>query len=52
MNNASLRNRFDLLDKAISQISIVIREAQDAGKIKPLHADQAPKLARYVPAHA
>jgi len=52
MNNASLRHRFGLPDKAISQVSIVIREAQDAGKIKPLHADQAPKLARYVPAYA
>jgi ATP-dependent DNA helicase RecG len=52
MNNASLRHRFGLPDKAISQVSIVIREAIDAGKIKPLHEDQAPKMARYVPSYA
>jgi ATP-dependent DNA helicase RecG len=52
MSNASLRKRFGLPDKQISQVSIVIREAQDAGKIKPLNDDQANRNARYVPAYA
>jgi predicted HTH transcriptional regulator len=51
MNNQSLRHRFGLPDKAISQVSIVIREAREAGKIKPLNEDQADRLARYVPAY-
>lgn len=52
MSNGSLRKRFGLPDKAISQVSIVIREAIDAGRIKPLHEDQAPKTARYIPSYA
>lgn len=52
MSNASLRGRFGLSDKQISQVSIVIREAQDAGKIKPLNEDQANRNARYVPVYA
>lgn len=52
MNNGSLRKRFGLPDKQISQVSIVIREAIAAGKIKPLHEDQANRNARYVPAYA
>lgn len=49
MNNASLRHRFGLPDKAISQVSNVIRDAQDAGKIKPLDPNQG---AKYVPFYA
>lgn len=52
MSNSSLRARFGLSDKQISQVSIVIREAQDAGKIKPLREGQANKNARYVPSYA
>lgn len=52
MNNASLRHRFGLPDKQISQVSIVIRDALDARKIKPLNEDQANRNARYVPAYA
>ena len=52
MSNSSLRGRFGLSDKQISQVSIVIREAQDAGWIKPLNEDQANRNARYVPVYA
>lgn len=52
MSNASLRRRFGVSDKQISQVSNVIRDAQDAGKIKPLNEDQANRNARYVPAYA
>ncbi len=52
MNNASLRHRFGLPDKAISQVSNVIRDAQDAGKIKPQDPNQGSKFAKYVPFYA
>lgn len=52
MNNASLRNRFGLPDRAISQVTAVIRDAQDAGKIKPLDPNQGFKFAKYVPFYA
>lgn len=49
MSNGSLRQRFGLPDKQISQVSIVIRDTIAAGKIKPLNEDQANRNARYVP---
>lgn len=52
MSNASLRRRFNLSDKQISQVSNVIRDTLNAGKIKPLNEDQANRNARYVPAYA
>lgn len=52
MNNASLRNRFGLPDRAIAQVTAVIRDAQDAGKIKPLDPNQGFKFAKYVPYYA
>jgi predicted HTH transcriptional regulator len=52
MSNGSLRARFGLPDKQISQVSIVIRDAIAAGKIKPLNEDQANRNARYVPSYA
>jgi ATP-dependent DNA helicase RecG len=52
MSNGSLRARFGLKDTQMSQVSNVIRDAQLAGKIKPLHEGQAPKMARYIPAYA
>ena len=51
MSNASLRNRFNLPTTQISQVSIVIRDAIEAEKIKPLREDQANRNARYVPAY-
>lgn len=51
MSNGSLRRRFGLADKQISQVSIVIRDSVAAGKIKLLHEDQANRNARYVPAY-
>jgi len=51
MSNSSLRQRFGLPDKQISQASIVIRETIAAGKIKPLNEDQANRNARYVPTY-
>jgi predicted HTH transcriptional regulator len=52
LSNGSLRARFGLRDTQMSQVSNVIRDAIDAGKIKPLVVGQAPRLARYVPAYA
>lgn len=52
MSNGSLRHRFGLADKAISQVSNVIRDAQDAEKIKPLDPNQGFKFAKYVPYYA
>jgi predicted HTH transcriptional regulator len=52
MSNGSLRARFGLKDSQISQVSNVIRDAIEAGKIKPQTENQAPKFARYIPAYA
>lgn len=49
MSNGSLRLRFGLSDKQYPQVSNVIRDAIDAGRIRPLNDGQANKLARYVP---
>lgn len=51
MSNGSLRARFNLPTTQISQVSNVIRDAIEAGKIKPLREDQANRNARYVPAY-
>lgn len=52
ISNSTLRARFGLPPKQISQVSIVIRDALDAGRIKPLDPDQGNRNARYVPAYA
>jgi predicted HTH transcriptional regulator len=52
MSNGSLRGRFGLPQTQYSQVSNVIRDAIDAGRIKPLDADQANRNARYVPWYA
>lgn len=52
MSNGSLRARFALKDTQMSQVSNVIRDAIDAGKVKPLNEGQAPRMARYIPAYA
>lgn len=52
MSNASLRSRFGLSQKQYPQVSNVIRDAVEAGRIKPLSEDQANRNARYVPFYA
>lgn len=49
MSNSSLRARFGLSERQYSQVSIVIRDAIEAGRIRPLDEDQANRNARYVP---
>jgi predicted HTH transcriptional regulator len=49
-NNASLRNRFGMHDKQISQISLLIKESIEAGRIKIKDTDNASKkFSFYVP---
>jgi len=52
MSNATLRNRLGLTDAQYPQASLVIKDAMEAGKIRPLDADQPNRNARYVPAWA
>jgi predicted HTH transcriptional regulator len=49
MSNGSLRRRFGLGEKQYPQVSEVIRDAIEAGLIKPLDSDQPNRKARYVP---
>lgn len=49
MNNGSLRGRFGLSQRQYPQVSNVIRDAIDAGRIRPLNEDQPNRVARYVP---
>lgn len=49
MSNATLRVRLGLDDDQHPQASLVIRAAIEAGRIKPLAADQGRRNARYVP---
>ncbi len=49
-NNASLRKRFGMHDKQASQISLLIKDAINAGKIKPKDEDNVSrKFSIYVP---
>lgn len=49
-NNTSLRNRFGMHDKQAAQISLLIKDAIDAGKIKPKDPDNvSKKFSVYVP---
>ncbi len=49
-NNASLRKRFGMHDKQAAQISLLIKEAIEIGKIKPKDADNvSKKFSVYVP---
>lgn len=52
MSNGTLRARFNLSQKQYPQVSNVIREAVDAGRIKPLSEDQGNRNAKYVPFYA
>ena len=50
MNNTSLRNRFKMHDKQSSQISRLIKDAIDSGKIKPKTPENgSKKFTSYVP---
>lgn len=49
MSNGSLRDRFGLSQKQYPQISNVIRDAVDAGRIIPQSEDQGKRYARYIP---
>lgn len=49
MSNASLRERLGLATTQISQVSNLIRDACDAGMIRPLNEGQANRVARYIP---
>jgi len=49
-NNTSLRRRFDMHDKQAAQISKLIKDAIEAGKIKPKDAgNESKKFSLYVP---
>lgn len=50
MNNTSLRNRFKMHDKQSSQISRLIKDALDRGKIKPKSPEnESKKFTNYIP---
>lgn len=49
MNNTSLRKRLGLKDTQASQASNVIKDAQEAGLIKPLDPNQGYRIAKYLP---
>jgi len=49
-SNTSLRKRFGMHDKQASQISLLIKEAMDAGRIKPKDPEnESKKFSLYVP---
>lgn len=49
-NNTSLRERFGMHDKQASQISLLIKDAIDAGKIKPKEdGNVSKKFSKYIP---
>lgn len=49
-NNTSLRERFGMHDKQASQISLLIKEAIDAGRIKPKEeGNVSKKFSKYIP---
>lgn len=49
-NNTSLRKRFGMHDKQAPQISKLIKEAIEVGKIKPKDSDsESKKFSLYVP---
>lgn len=52
MSNGSLRDRFGLSAKQYPQVSLVIKEAIEAGRIRPLAEDQGNRNAKYVPFYA
>jgi len=49
LTNATLRNRFGVEEKNKATVSRYIREAVEAGMIKPFDESAARKLMKYVP---
>jgi ATP-dependent DNA helicase RecG len=49
MNNASLRERFGIESKNSAMVSRVIKDAVNAGLVKPYDAEAGTKAMRYVP---
>ncbi len=49
MTNATVRERFGLADKNRATASRLIKEAIEAGAVKPHDASAAPRLMKYVP---
>jgi len=49
LTNASLRKRFGVIEKNKAAVSRYIREAVEAGAIKPFDEDAARRLMKYVP---
>jgi len=52
MSNSSLRERLGLEPTMMSKVSRIIKEAIEAGLIRKLEPDTAPKLMRYIPVWA
>lgn len=49
-NDASLRKRFGMHDKQAAQISLLIKETMDTGKIKPKDSENvSKKFSLYIP---
>lgn len=49
MTNATIRERFGIEDKNRATASRLIKEAVEAGAVKPHDAAAAPRLMKYVP---
>jgi ATP-dependent DNA helicase RecG len=49
LTNTSLRQRFGMEDKDSSIASRIIKDAVNAGKIKPLDPETAPRYMKYIP---
>lgn len=49
MTNSSLRERFGIEERNSATVSRIIREALEAGMIKPFDPEQGRKYAKYVP---
>lgn len=49
MSNATLRNRFGIIDESYTQVSRIIRETIEANFIKPANTQQCKKYSIYLP---
>lgn len=49
LTNSSLRERFGIEKKNSAQASRIIKEAVEAGQIRPFDPDAAPRLMKYIP---
>jgi predicted HTH transcriptional regulator len=52
MSNSSLRERLGLEQTMTAKVSRLIKDAREAGMIKPLDSDSSKKFSRYVPSWA